>query len=80
MKIIFLTKLLNFKNKGVKKNLKIILMKKKTLQKIIFNHRKNKSLEKKRKKVKAQKNFRHPKEGGEDQEKQNRKHFQHSKT
>jgi hypothetical protein len=43
-----------------------------------------KSLEKKRKKVKAQKNFHHPKEGGEDQEKQTnkltRKHFQHSKT
>jgi hypothetical protein len=64
-----------FKNRGVKKNLKIILMEKKTLQKIILIHRKNKSLEKKRKKVKAQKNFRHPKEEGEDQKKQKSKHF-----
>jgi hypothetical protein len=70
----------DFKNKGVKKNLQIILMKEKTLQKINLSHQKNKSLEKKRKRVKAQKNFRHPKEGGEDQEKQKRKHFQHSKT
>jgi hypothetical protein len=57
---------------------------KKTIQKIILSHWQGKSLEKKRKKVKAQKNFHHPKEGGEDQEKQTnkltRKHFQHSKT
>jgi hypothetical protein len=79
-KIIFVTKLLIFKNKGVKKNLNIILMKKNTLQKIILSHQKNKSLEKKKKKVKAQKNFCHLKEKGKDQEKQKRKHFQHSKT
>jgi hypothetical protein len=63
-----------------KNNQKIILIKKKTLQKIILSHQKSKSLDKKRKKVKAQKNFHRLKEGGEDQEKQKSKHFQHSKT
>jgi hypothetical protein len=49
-------------------NLKIILMKK-----IILSHQKNKILENKGKKVKEQKNFCHPKEGWEDQEKQTNK-------